>query len=83
MRVHDTVHQLFVDFKKAYDSVKRKVMYNILIELWVPVKLVRWVDNIKLDFREIGWDGTDWINRAHDRDQWRALVNMVMELRVP
>jgi hypothetical protein len=42
------------------------------------------VDNIKIDLREIGWDGMDWIDLAQDsRDQWRALVNMVMNLRVP
>jgi hypothetical protein len=39
----------------------------------------RWVDNIKLDLREIGWD---WIDLAQDRDQWRALVNAVMNLWV-
>jgi hypothetical protein len=33
-----------------------------------------WVDNIKIDLREIGWNGVDWIDLAHDRDQWRALV---------
>jgi hypothetical protein len=43
----------------------------------------RWVDNIKKDLREIGWDGMDWLNRAQDRDQRRALVNTVMNLRVP
>jgi hypothetical protein len=43
----------------------------------------RWVDNIKMDLREIGWDCMDWIDLAHDRDQWRALVNTVMNLRVP
>jgi hypothetical protein len=41
----------------------------------------RWVDNIKM--REIGWDGVDWIELAQDRDQWRALVNTVMNLRSP
>jgi hypothetical protein len=35
-----------------------------------------------IDFREIGWDGMDWIDLAQDRDQWRALVNTVMNLRV-
>ncbi|PNF41340.1 hypothetical protein B7P43_G16621 [Cryptotermes secundus] len=35
-----------------------------------------WVDNIKMDLREIGWDGMDWIDLAQDRDLWRALVNM-------
>jgi hypothetical protein len=43
----------------------------------------RWVDNIKVDLREMGWDGVDWIDLAQDRDQWRALVNMVMNLWVP
>jgi hypothetical protein len=41
------------------------------------------VDNIKMDIREIGWDGMDWIDLAQDRDQWRAPVNVVMNLRVP
>jgi hypothetical protein len=43
----------------------------------------RWVDNIKMDLREIGWDEVDWIDLAQDRDQWRALVNTVLNLRVP
>jgi hypothetical protein len=43
----------------------------------------RWVDNIKMYLRELGWDGMDWIELALDRDQWRALVNTVMNLRVP
>jgi hypothetical protein len=38
----------------------------------------RWVDNIKMDLREIGWGGMDWIGLAQDRDQWRALVNIVI-----
>jgi hypothetical protein len=33
-----------------------------------------WVDKIKMDFREMGWDGMDWIDLAQDRDQWRALA---------
>jgi hypothetical protein len=41
------------------------------------------VDNIKIDVREIGWDDMDWIDLAEDRDQWRALVNTVMNLLVP
>jgi hypothetical protein len=43
----------------------------------------RWVNNIKIDLREIGSDGMDWIYLAQDSDQWRALVNTVMNLRVP
>jgi hypothetical protein len=42
----------------------------------------RWVDNIKMDLREIGRDGMDWMDMAHDRDQWRALLNTVLKLRV-
>jgi hypothetical protein len=42
----------------------------------------KWVDNIKMDLIEIGWDGLDWIALAQDRDQRRALVNTVMNLRV-
>jgi hypothetical protein len=42
-----------------------------------------WVDNIKMDLGEIGWDGRNWIELAQDRDQWRALLNTVMNLRVP
>jgi hypothetical protein len=38
------------------------------------------VDNIKMDLGEIGWDGRDWIELAQDRDQWRAVVNTVMNL---
>jgi hypothetical protein len=41
------------------------------------------VDNIKIDLKEIGWDGVDWLDLVQDRDQWRALVNTVMKLRVP
>jgi hypothetical protein len=43
----------------------------------------RWVDNIKMDLLEIGWGGVDWIGLAQDRDMWRALVNAVINLRVP
>jgi hypothetical protein len=43
----------------------------------------RWEDNIKMDLREIGFGDMDWIHLAQDRDRWRALVNTVMNLRVP
>jgi hypothetical protein len=43
----------------------------------------RWVDNIKINLREIGWDGMDWIHLAQDTYQWRALVNTVMNFWVP
>jgi hypothetical protein len=43
----------------------------------------RWVDNIKMDLLEIGLGGVDWIGLAQDRDKWKALVNVFMNLRVP
>jgi hypothetical protein len=43
----------------------------------------KWEDRIKMDIKEIVWSGMDWIDLAQDGDQWRALVNTVMNLRVP
>jgi hypothetical protein len=42
----------------------------------------RWEDLIRMDLREIGWGGVQWIHLAQDRDRWRAVVNAVMNLRV-
>jgi hypothetical protein len=63
-------------------------VYNILVgtpERKRPLGRTRhrWVDNIKMDLREIGWDHMDWTDMVQDRNQWRALVNMVLNLRVP
>jgi hypothetical protein len=43
----------------------------------------RWVDNIRMDLGEMGWGDVDWIGLAKDRNRWRALVNSVLNLRVP
>jgi hypothetical protein len=43
----------------------------------------RWADDVKMVLREMGWDHIDWIELAQDRDPWMALVNTVMNLRVP
>jgi hypothetical protein len=42
----------------------------------------RWEDNIRMDLREVGREGVDWMHMAQDRDQWRAVVKTVMKLRV-
>ena len=43
----------------------------------------RWEDNIKIDLREVGWEGMDWLDVVQDRDNWRVLVNAVINFRVP
>jgi hypothetical protein len=68
--------------------VRKRIPYRILVgkpEGKRPLGRARrrWVDNIKMDLREIRWDGTDWIHLAQDSDQLRALMNTVMNLRVP
>jgi hypothetical protein len=66
----------------------RRNAYRILVGLLEGKRPLgrprpRWEDNIRMDVREIGWGGMDWIYLALDRDQWRDLVNTVMNLRVP
>jgi hypothetical protein len=43
----------------------------------------RWVEDIRMDLGEVGWGDVDWIGLAQDRNRWRAVVNSVMNLRVP
>jgi hypothetical protein len=67
---------------------EKRIAYRILVgkpEGKRPLGRPRhkWVNNIKMDLRNIGCDSVDWIDLAQDRDQWRALVNTVMNLWVP
>jgi hypothetical protein len=66
---------------------EKRNMYRLLVErpegkypLGRPSH--RWVDNIKMNFVQIGWGGVDWIGLAQDRDKWRGHVNVVMNLWV-
>jgi hypothetical protein len=67
---------------------ERRGMYRVLVEKperksQLVRHRLRWKDNIMLDHKEIGYEGGDWIALFQDRDKWRALVNAVMNLRVP
>jgi hypothetical protein len=59
---------------------EKRNAYRILPEIKRPLGRTRygWKDDIKMDLREIGWRGMDWIDPAQDRDQWRALMNTVI-----
>jgi hypothetical protein len=62
--------------------------YRILVgkaETKIPIvrHSSRWEDNIRMDLKEIGWEGVDWIGMAQDRGQWWVVVSTVMNLRVP
>jgi hypothetical protein len=50
---------------------------------WGHLRKKRWEDNIKMDIQEVGCEGMDWTDLTWDRDSWRALLNAVMNLRVP
>jgi hypothetical protein len=67
---------------------KKRNAYRILVGNSEGKRLIgrprrRWEDNIKMLLRETGWGSIDLIDLAHNRDQWRALVNTVMNLHVP
>jgi hypothetical protein len=62
---------------------KKRVAYRTLVRKPLGRPRRRWIDNVKIDLRGIGWGGVDWIDLAQDREPLRALVNTVMNLRIP
>jgi hypothetical protein len=57
-------------------------LYSVYFK-YINVSRCRRVDNIRMDLGEVRWGDGDWIGRALDRNRWRALVNSVLNLRVP
>jgi hypothetical protein len=67
---------------------EKKNTYRLLVGKPVGKMLLRkprrrWVDNIRMDLVEVGWGDMDWIGLAQDRDRWIALLNSVLNLRIP
>jgi len=67
---------------------KMRSAYNILVRKPEENRQIlrpksRWENYIRMDLVETGWEGVDWIHLAQDEDRWRALVNTIMNLRVP
>jgi len=92
-----TPHTIFVRLRKSRrlrwvghvaHMGERRGVYRVLVEKPEGMRPLgrprrRWEDNIKMDLQEVGFGGKDLIELAQDRDRWRVLVTMVMNLRVP
>ena len=74
----DRAYSTYVGEERFVEGIVGKPEETTLFER--PRRI--WEDNIKMDFREVGW-GHGWIDLAQDRERWRALVNAVMNLWVP
>jgi hypothetical protein len=75
--------------KFSFTRFRGKTLFTVTrnttpLPLLVSIGYIRrWEDNIKMDLREVGWEGADWIDLAQDRDRWRTFVYTVMNLRIP
>jgi len=81
--------QIENEMGRAYSMYgQRRGVYRVLVGKPEEMRqlgrrMLRWEDNIKMDLQQVGCGGTDWMELAQVRDRWRALVNAVMNIRVP
>ena len=80
---NEAVYQSLKNSEKAHDSVRKEILYNIIIDTLLGKPKRRWEGNINLDRHKVGFGDMDWIGLAQDRDSWRTLASAVMNLRVP
>jgi hypothetical protein len=79
---------IFLTSLQVVQMGEKRNAYRILVEKPEGKRPIgrlrhRWVDNIKMDLRDIGLGGMGWIDVSQDRDQWKALVNTVTYFQVP
>jgi hypothetical protein len=67
----------------AQNGEKKNVSRLLVGNMSLGRPRLRWMNNIKMDLEEVGWSGVYWIDLVHDRAQWRALVNTVMNHLIP
>lgn len=69
-------------------TVEKRHAYTVLVEKPEGMRRLgrlehRWEDNVKINHKDIGWEGVNWIHLAEDRDKWWDLVNMIMNRQIP
>jgi hypothetical protein len=74
--------QIPAELIRAGSEILHSKIHKLIKSIWLGRPRRRWVDNIKMDLRGIEWDAVEWTDVAEDRDQWRAFVNSIMNLRV-
>ena len=81
--MHDQIQKCII---RDHENLKGLCNNRYIKSFWVVSRRYnsrKWEDNIKMDRQEVGCGGLDWIEQARDRDRWRALVNVVINLLVP
>jgi hypothetical protein len=81
--VHLTISLQFLIIHTIHTH-QHQQRFHLILTFVIPGRpRRRWVDNIRMDLGEVGWGDVDWIGLAQDRNRWRALVNSLLNFRVP